>query len=100
MAWNAKISLGNWVETIVYGEPIRTTKWTEVYANRKSVRQSEFYDAANVGLKPEVVYEVHSFEFDNHERVKVGTTEYEILRVYEHNDITELTLGRSVGSEV
>ena len=39
MAWNAKISLGNWVETIVYGEPIRTTKWTEVYANRKSVRQ-------------------------------------------------------------
>lgn len=100
MSWNEKVDLGNWVESIVHGEPVRTVTWTTVFANRKSVRQSEFYAAANVGLKPELMYEVHKHEFKNHEMVRIGSKVYSILRVYVKDDVAELTLSAAVGSGV
>lgn len=98
--WKDVIDLGNMVETIQYGEPIRTMAWRGVFANKKSVRQSEFYQAANVGLKPELVFEVRSFEYNNDEKVRYGDDEYFIIRAYENGEITELTVTSHVGSEV
>lgn len=98
--WDELIELGNLTEVIEYGEPIQTFVWREVFANKKSVKQSEFYQAANVGLKPELVFEVHSFEFNNDEKVKYNGKEYSIVRVYENGDITELTVTSHVGGEV
>ena len=70
--WKDVIDLGNVVETTVHGETLQTMVYRTVFANKKSVRQSEFYNAANVGLKPELIFEVNSFEFTNDE--KVNTT--------------------------
>lgn len=96
MAWAFEIELGNWVETIVNYEPSRTISWTKVYANEKSVRQSEYYDGVAAGRKPEIVYEIRSFEFDNHEKVRVETKIYDIVRTYKKNEILELTLAAAV----
>ncbi|MBE6068844.1 MAG: phage head-tail adapter protein [Clostridium lundense] len=98
--WSEAIELGNLVETIEYGEPIQSMVWREVFANKKSVRQSEFYQAANVGLKPEIIFEVHSFEFSNDEKVRYKGKEYSIIRAYEKGEITELTVTSYTGSEV
>jgi len=103
MAWNDKIELGQWVETVTHGEPIRTLSWTTVFANKKSIRQSEFYESRNVGLKPELMYEVHTHEFSNHEEVRIGGSTgkiYDIIRVYEKDDITELILSGPTGRAV
>lgn len=94
------IELGNISETIVSGEPIQTTTWRKVFASKKSVRQSEFYQAANAGLKPELVFEVRSIEFDNDEKVRFDGKEYAIIRVYDTSDTTELTVSSHVGGEV
>ena len=101
--WKYVIELGKTDEVIVHGEPIPTTTWTQVFANKKSVKQSEFYQAAVAGLKPELVFEVNSFEFDNHDKVRYPATdgkEYQIIRVYDRGEITELTVSSRVGSEV
>lgn len=98
--WRDVIELGNLTETIVYNEPIKTIVWREVFANKKSIRQSEFYQAANVGLKPELIFEVHSFEFNNDEKVKYDNKEYYIIRTYDKGEITELTVASFVGGEV
>lgn len=98
--WDDVIELGNLTETLVKGEPIQSMVWNQVYANKKSVRQSEFYQAANAGLKPELVFEVHSFEFNNEEKIKYNGKEYSIIRTYENGEITELTVSSHVGSEV
>ena len=98
--WRDVIDLGNLTETIVYGEPIQSMVYRQVFANKKSVRQSEFYQAANVGLKPELVFEVNSFEFSNDERIKYNDKEYSIIRVYDKGETTELTVTTYVGSEV
>jgi len=96
MAWNNKIELGQWVESIVDYEPVRTIVFTTVWANEKSVRQSEYYDGIAAGRKPEVVYEIHSREFSNHEKVRVGTKVYDIVRTYKKGEIIELTLAAAV----
>jgi SPP1 family predicted phage head-tail adaptor len=98
--WKELIKLGNLVETIEHGEPIQSYQWREVFANKKSVRQSEFYQAGTIGLRPELIFEVHSFEFDNDEKVKYNDKEYTIIRVFDKGEITELIVSSHVGSEV
>ncbi len=96
MFWNQKIKLGKVTESLSYGEPIQDITWTEVYANKRSVRQSEYYEAANLGLKPELVFEVNSFEYDVHEKIQYDGKTFEILRAYEKGEIVELTVGGAV----
>jgi SPP1 family predicted phage head-tail adaptor len=98
--WSDVIELGNSIETIEHGEVIQGIVWKEVFANKKSIRQSEFYQAANVGLKPELLFEVYSFEFNNDEKVRFNGKEYSIIRAYEKGEITELTVTSYVGGEV
>lgn len=100
MLWVDVIELGNLIETIEHGEPIQSIAWREVFANKKSVRQSEFYQAANVGLKPELIFEVYSLEFSNDEKVRYNNKEYSIIRAYDKGEITELTVTSYVGGEV
>lgn len=98
--WKELIKLGNLVETIEHGEPIQSYQWREVFSNKKSVRQSEFYQAGTIGLRPELIFEVHSFEFDNDEKVKYNDKEYTIIRVFDKGEITELIVSSHVGVEV
>lgn len=103
MAWSCEIELGNWTETIVSGEVIRAIVWTTVFANKKSVRQSEFYEGMNAGLKPELTFEVRTFEFDNHEKARFNGKTYDITRTYSSPktpDITELNLSAPTGGAV
>lgn len=96
MAWQSEIELGQWVETVVNYEAVRMLAYTNVYANKKSVRQSEYYNGITAGRKPEIVYEIRAFEFDDHEKVKVGSKEYDIIRTYEKGEFMELVLGSVV----
>jgi SPP1 family predicted phage head-tail adaptor len=102
--WKEVIELGNLTETIVKGEPVQSMVYRKVFANKKSVRLTEFYQAANAGLKPELIFEIRSFEFNNDEKVRycIGETvkEYSIIRVYDKGEITELTVSTYAGSEV
>lgn len=98
--WVDVLELGNMTETMEHGEPIQTIEWREVFANKKSVRQSEFYQAAVVGLRPELIFEVRSMEFSNDEKVRYGNKEYSIIRTYDKGEVTELTVTSYVGGEV
>jgi hypothetical protein len=92
MAWNNKIELGQWSESIVNYEPVRTTTWTTVFANKKSVGQKEYYNGVAANRKPDIVYEVRSSQFINHEMVRIGSKVYDIIRTYADGEITELFL--------
>jgi SPP1 family predicted phage head-tail adaptor len=70
-------------------EYLRTTQ--TVFANKKSVRQSEFYQALATGLKPEIMFEVRTLEYTGQENLIYNLKEYVIIRTYSKNDeITEL----------
>lgn len=95
--WSTKIQLGDWSETIVEGVPTRSITWRTVFADKKSIRQSEFYAADNVGLKPEVMFLVHAHEYKGEECAKWNGVEFSILRTYENKAVTELVCGARVG---
>ena len=99
--WKDTIEIGNMTEVIVKGEPVQSMVYREIYTNKKSVRQSEFYQAAVAGLKPELVFEIRSLEYNNDKKLRYpagsnGIT-YDIIRTYDRGEIIELTVSSFVG---
>jgi SPP1 family predicted phage head-tail adaptor len=63
----------------------------QVFANKKSIGQSEFYQAAATGLKPEIKFEVRTIEYEGERILEFNNSNYTILRTYDKNgEITEL----------
>lgn len=63
----------------------------QVYADRQSVRQNEFYQAAAMGFRPEIMFIVRSSEYEGEGRLLYAGREYNIIRTYERPDeMTEL----------
>jgi hypothetical protein len=71
-----------------------------VYADKRSVRQSEFYQAAQAGLKPEIVFVVRRIDYADERLLSDNGLEYSIIRTYEaKNEMIELVSTRSVNRE-
>lgn len=62
------------------------------YCNVKSIGQSEFYQSATAGLKPEIKLETKLLDLSNVTHIKYNNVLYKILRTYRKEDIIEITL--------
>ncbi len=73
------------------GDIIEQENSRQVFANKKSIRQNEFYQAAASGLKPEIMFEIRSIEYNGEKKLIYNNKEYVIIRTYDkNNEITEL----------
>lgn len=52
------------------------------FANKKSVRQSEFYQAHQTGIKPVVMFEIKEAGYSDQEFLKYNSVRYKITRTY------------------
>lgn len=76
-----------------------TTK--TVFCDKQSIRQSEFYQAAATGLRPEIMFVIRSIDYDNEPRLEFKSKKYTIIRTYDKNgEFTELVCQGIVGTEV
>lgn len=66
--------IGNQIEL----DPIETP----VYCDLKSVGHSEFYNAAVTGLRPELVFIVHTYEYGGQGIVEFEKKKYRVIRTY------------------
>lgn len=57
----------------------------------KSVTRSEFYNAAANGLKPELIFVVHGYEYKGEKQVEFEGSRYNVIRTYS-KDFEELEL--------
>lgn len=73
------------------GEPRR------VYANRLSVRQSEHYQAMQIGFKAELMFEVRAIDYQGESKLKHADKEYRIIRTYKKGEMMELICGGFTG---
>lgn len=90
--WKDVILLGKPEEQPNYEQPDIPNEWRQVFANKKSVRQSEFYQAAGVGMKPELVFEIMSIEYADNRYIKHDDRLYTIIRTYVVGDVMELVV--------
>ena len=85
------------------GGHTETETFREVFANRKSVKQSEFYQAHMAGLKPELVLEIRYADYADEKKLRFPAgaigKRYDIIRTYTKNEETiELVCQREVGT--
>lgn len=85
-----------------YGDTVTTPTERQIFAEVKSIGQSEFYQAQAVGLKPEIKFVIADFaDYQNEKVLKYtpfgGTKElYTVLRTYRTNNRLEIVCKRGI----
>lgn len=85
-----------------YGDTVQTFAERTVFAEVKSIGQSEFYQAEAVGLKPEIKFVIADFaDYQNEKQLKYtpfgGTEEiYTVLRTYRNKINLEIVCARGI----
>lgn len=85
-----------------YGDTVATPTERTIFAEVKSIGQSEFYQAQAVGLKPEIKFVIADFaDYQNEKLLKYtpfGGTEdtYTVLRTYRTNNRLEIVCKRGI----
>lgn len=85
-----------------YGDTVATQTERTIFAEVKSIGQSEFYQAQAVGLKPEIKFVIADFaDYQNEKFLKYtpfGGTEdtYTVLRTYRTNNRLEIVCKRGI----
>ena len=94
--WADVVYLGTPVETLFNGETLLSYTLVKRYVNRLSVRQSEYYDAMNTGLKPELMFEIRTLEYNGQTVLKYNNVDYSVMRTYDKGEFTELIVSRNL----
>lgn len=63
----------------------------EVSCNKRSLTRSEFYFASQSNLRPSMILEVHSFEYDGQSLLEYDGQRYKVIKTFEKGDVVELT---------
>lgn len=85
-----------------YGEPSIETSERCVFAELRSITQSEFYQAQAAGLKPEIKFVIADcLDYQNEKRLKFTPyngeeEEYSVLRTYRNNNQLEIVCKRGI----
>ena len=67
----------------------------QVFADKKSVRSTEFYQAHAVGLKPEVNLIIRQVDYNGESRLRLSGKVYDVLRTYSKTgELLELTCAK------
>lgn len=87
--WNV-VFLVDYIETTnvdEYGDKVYLENKTKVYAQCKSIGQSEFYQAQTSGLKPEIKFVLAtSRDYNGQEEVVFNNIRYKVLKTYIPSD--------------
>ena len=67
MAWNNEITLISRVKTGLdkLHQPLFEEKRLTILCRKRSITRSEFYQASQVGLRPSLILDIHTFEYNN-----------------------------------
>ena len=101
--FNDVITLKKEINTVnEYGDTVKTYTSRNVFAEVKSISQSEFYQAQAVGLKPEIKFVIADFADYEDEKILSycpfgGVAEdYTILRTYRNKINLEIVCKRGI----
>jgi SPP1 family predicted phage head-tail adaptor len=53
-----------------------------IFCDVKSVGRTEFYNAAVNGLKPTIIFVIHSYEYNGEKQVEFEGKKYKVIRTY------------------
>lgn len=71
-------------------QEIRVSTEKQVFANKRSVSQSEFFNGGQRGLRPQYQFEIRLSEYSGESELIFEGVTYSIYRVYEKGENIEL----------
>jgi SPP1 family predicted phage head-tail adaptor len=71
-------------------QEIETKTEREVFANKRSIAQSEFFNAGQTGIKAEQLFEIRSVDYAEERLLSFNNKEYSVYRTYEKGENIEL----------
>jgi SPP1 family predicted phage head-tail adaptor len=87
MLFRDVIELVNVTESINdMGDIVNSQTTRTVFANKKSIRQSEFYQAFATGLKPELMFQIRQADYNHEPKLIFNSKTFQIIRVFSKND--------------
>ena len=94
MGYNDVITLVGYTETVDrYGLVKRTETTKDIFAQVRSIGQSEFYQAAASGLKPEIKFVIADYwDYDDQKEIIYDSKRYNVLRTYRTGNALEITV--------
>ena len=78
-------------------QEIRTPVEKQVFANKRSVSQTEFFNGGQGGLRPQYQFEIRLSEYNGESELIFDGKTYSIYRVYEKGENIELYCEIRVG---
>ena len=73
------------------GDTVTTQVRRKVFADKQSVRQSEYYQAGATGIRPEFMFVVRAIDYKGEPKVEHEGKQYTIVRTFEKpSELTEL----------
>lgn len=82
------------------GNQIPSNVKRSILCKVNSIGRSEFYSAASSNLRPEIVFTIHKYEYENERKIIFEEQQYSVLRTYATGiEELELTCER-VGADV
>ena len=72
------------------GNQVETETTNEVWAEETGVRQSEFYNAAVAGLRPERTFVIWANEYSGQTRIEADGVKYKLIRAYNNPSKSEM----------
>lgn len=72
------------------GNQVETETTNEVWAEETGVRQSEFYNAAVAGLRPERTFVIWANEYSGQTRIEADEIKYKLIRAYNNPSKSEM----------
>ncbi|WP_337970290.1 phage head closure protein [Virgibacillus salexigens] len=80
------------------GNPIPSETKTTVLCQLGSIGRSEFYEASAQGLKPEIEFVIHAFEYSGESEIEFQGVLYTVIRTFRRDfEEIELTCERNIG---
>jgi len=72
------------------GNQVQTETTTEVWAEETGIRQSEFYNAAVAGLRPERTFVIWANEYSGQTKIEAVGVKYKLIRAYNNPSKSEM----------
>lgn len=84
--------------TNIYGDVITTEATADIFAELKSIGQTEFWQAQAAGFKPELKFVIQDYrDYDNQKIIEYDDVRYTVLRTYKtQSDQLEIVVKRGV----
>lgn len=79
------------------GDTIDNPILKQVFADKQSVRQSEFYQASANGLKPELMFVIRACEYNDETLLQYNSKNYNIIRTNPKGELLEIVCSGLVG---